>query len=299
MIGSVEMQDRLYILRVSSNKKLQIKTIKSPHITNTINFTASDLKTFWHFRLGHASTKSTDVIKNKFAFVKYNKFFICEVCHFAKQKRLPFPPIASESKKMFWFDSCWYVDVWEPYSISLINGHKYFLTIVLCQQIEVNLIQEHENVFLLVLKRGQMDILCWIFNQDKCLCLGMLSFMNMFSHIKGLRILAMKLTILTFIIKVLLQKISMFWVSHHKSFLHLVIMLKITVIMTMNEKTNMFWVSHHKLFFHPMVMLIVTMNHTFRFQKKFLPTETKTLIEIMKQHSQFKWVLEQKDHLSI
>jgi len=101
MIGSVEMQDRLYILRVSSNKKLQIKTIKSPHITNTINFTASDLKTFWHFRLGHASTKSTDVIKNKFAFVKYNKFFICEVCHFAKQKRLPFPPIASESKKMF------------------------------------------------------------------------------------------------------------------------------------------------------------------------------------------------------
>ena len=46
MIGSTKMQDRLYIIRVPSYQKLQIKPIKSSHITNTINFTISDLEIF-------------------------------------------------------------------------------------------------------------------------------------------------------------------------------------------------------------------------------------------------------------
>jgi len=32
--------------------------------------------------------------------------------------------------------------------------------LAVCQQIEVNLIQWHQNVFLLVLKGGQKDIFC-------------------------------------------------------------------------------------------------------------------------------------------
>ena len=90
MIGSTEMQGRLYILRVPSYQNLQIKPVKSPYITNIVNFTASDLETLWHFRLGHVSNKSLDVIKNKFPFVKYKKSFICDICHFTKQKRLIF-----------------------------------------------------------------------------------------------------------------------------------------------------------------------------------------------------------------
>jgi len=99
MIVSIEMQDKLYILRVHCYQNLQIKPVKSLHITNTVNFTASDLKNLWHFRLGHVSIKSIDVIKNKFPFVKYNKSFACDVCHFAKQKRLPFSLSTSKSKK--------------------------------------------------------------------------------------------------------------------------------------------------------------------------------------------------------
>jgi len=68
---------------------------KSSHITNTINFTTSDLETLWHFQLGHASNKCIDVIKNNFPFVKYDKSFVCDVCHFAKQKRLLFSLSAS------------------------------------------------------------------------------------------------------------------------------------------------------------------------------------------------------------
>jgi len=70
VIGSAEMQGRLYILRVPSYKNLHIKPVKSSHITNTANFTTSDLEILWHFWLGHVSNKSLDVIKNKFPFVK-------------------------------------------------------------------------------------------------------------------------------------------------------------------------------------------------------------------------------------
>jgi len=124
MIGCVEMQDRLYILRIPSNQNLQIKLVKSSHITNTVNFTTSDLENLWHFRLGHVSNKSINVIKNKFPFVKYNKSF---VCHFVKQKRLPFSLSTSKSKKCF---DLIHVNLWGPYSIPSIHGHKYFLTIV-------------------------------------------------------------------------------------------------------------------------------------------------------------------------
>jgi len=44
MIGSADMLDRLYILKILSYHKLQIKLVKSPHITNTMNFTASDFE---------------------------------------------------------------------------------------------------------------------------------------------------------------------------------------------------------------------------------------------------------------
>jgi len=63
MIGSAEMQGRLYILRVPFYQNLQIKPVKSPHITNIVNFTASDLETLWHFRLGHVSNKNLKLLR--------------------------------------------------------------------------------------------------------------------------------------------------------------------------------------------------------------------------------------------
>jgi len=81
----------------------------------------------WHFQLGHVSYKSLDVIKNKFPFVKYNKSFICDICHFAKKKKLPFSLSSSKSKKCF---DLIHVDVWGPYSFTSILGHKYFFIIV-------------------------------------------------------------------------------------------------------------------------------------------------------------------------
>ena len=87
MIGIAKTQDRLYILRIPSYQKFQIKPLECTHTINTVNVSASDLETLWHFQLGHISNKCIDVIKNKFPFVKYNKSFVCDVCHFVKQKK--------------------------------------------------------------------------------------------------------------------------------------------------------------------------------------------------------------------
>ena len=43
IIGSAKMQDRLYILRIPSYQKFQIKPLESTHIINTVNVSASDL----------------------------------------------------------------------------------------------------------------------------------------------------------------------------------------------------------------------------------------------------------------
>jgi len=56
-------------------------------------------KPFDIFQLGHVS-KSLNVIQNKFPFVKYNKSFICDICHIVKQNILLFPLSASKFKKI-------------------------------------------------------------------------------------------------------------------------------------------------------------------------------------------------------
>jgi len=126
-------------------------------------------------------------------------------------------------------------------------------------------------------KRGKKYMFCWIFNPEKFLCVGMLYFMNIFFHIKRLRILVIKLTVLTFFIKILLSKTNLFWVNLHKPFLY-------PLHAPCDNVEN---------------KVIITMNQTLRFQKKFAPRVTKTSMKLMKQHSQFEWVPEQKDHLNI
>ena len=52
---------------------------------------------------------------------------ICEICPLAKHKRFPFPFHNHVSKFPFDLIHC---DIWCPYVVPTIAGHKYFLTIV-------------------------------------------------------------------------------------------------------------------------------------------------------------------------
>ena len=65
---------------------------------------------------------------NKFVFgLNPNKAACCDICHFAKQKRLSFPNSSHVSHCLFDLVHC---DLWGPFSVPTIEGYKYFLTIV-------------------------------------------------------------------------------------------------------------------------------------------------------------------------
>jgi len=80
----------------------------------------------------------------------------------------------------------------------------------LYQEMKANLIQGHQNVFLLVLKGGTKGYILLNIQSKEIFVYRDVVSMNMFFHIKRLRILEIKLTIQAFMIKVLLQKINLF-----------------------------------------------------------------------------------------
>ena len=57
----------------------------------------------------------------------FNKSNCCEVCHFSKEKRLPFPSSSHVSVQPFELVHC---DLWGPFSTCTVEGFRYFLTIV-------------------------------------------------------------------------------------------------------------------------------------------------------------------------
>ncbi|XP_035832785.1 uncharacterized protein LOC110877381 [Helianthus annuus] len=87
-------------------------------------FNKAETIKLWHSRLGHPADQALNVLN-----LKSDKANIdpCEVCHKAKQHRVPFP--LSEHKTSRVGDLI-HLDVWGPYKVSSIEGFKYFLTVV-------------------------------------------------------------------------------------------------------------------------------------------------------------------------
>lgn len=84
----------------------------------------------WHKRLGHApyivlqhinSPDISSTITNK------TKLQACDICHKAKQTRLPFPISTSITSAKF---ELIHADVWGPYSEPSLSGTNYMLTLV-------------------------------------------------------------------------------------------------------------------------------------------------------------------------
>jgi hypothetical protein len=79
-------------------------------------------------RLGHPSHKSLQTISNIFPFVSCNdNVSPCDSCHFAKQRKLPFPDSITCTNDVF---NILHADLWGPFSTISMLGHKYFLTLV-------------------------------------------------------------------------------------------------------------------------------------------------------------------------
>lgn len=118
MIGKGRRLHNLYILELEDN---QCNIVASNSV--------SSMYDLWHKRLGHPSLVKTQILHQELS-IPYSVFdhdFHCEVCHLAKQKRLPFVSHKNMSVEPF---ALIHIDIWGPFHIQTLSGHKYFLTIV-------------------------------------------------------------------------------------------------------------------------------------------------------------------------
>ncbi|XP_071727271.1 uncharacterized protein [Rutidosis leptorrhynchoides] len=81
----------------------------------------------WHARLGHLSDQVLNVLKNKLSLKGDFNTEPCEICHKAKQTRLPFPLSEQKTKSL---GDLIHLDLWGPFKIQSKEGFKYFLTVV-------------------------------------------------------------------------------------------------------------------------------------------------------------------------
>ena len=120
-IGSVDVRGGLY--------QLIPHHFKSHFIYSTIIHPKCDVIPIdlWHFHLGHLSNTRLHTMQQLYPCLTINKDFTCTTCHYAKQRKLSFSSSHSTASRPF---SLLHMDIWGPYSIPSIHGHRFFLTIV-------------------------------------------------------------------------------------------------------------------------------------------------------------------------
>jgi len=66
-------------------------------------------------------------LQSLFPIVHVDSKAICDVCHFAKHRKLLFPESCNKAEKPF---DLIHFDIWGPISISSIHNYSYFLTAI-------------------------------------------------------------------------------------------------------------------------------------------------------------------------
>ena len=124
MIGLAKLIDGLYYLIVSKSEWFLHTDFLHANSSVATPITSSNI---WHFRLEHLSRKRLNVLNHKFPFISKHVNELCDVCHLAKQRKLPYSNSASRASKAF---KLIHLDIWGPFSKISVHGHKYFLTIL-------------------------------------------------------------------------------------------------------------------------------------------------------------------------
>ncbi|KAF7821898.1 Retrovirus-related Pol polyprotein from transposon TNT 1-94 [Senna tora] len=137
VIAVAKVKKNLYILEKKSFYPHIIKEVLAQYDSNlhfanhilacnlssSINESSFSL---WHQRLGHCPATVIDKI-DSFQIDKSSQIPICDVCHLAKQHRLPFPKSHTKSEKAL---EKIHVDLWGPYAVPSLTQAHYVLTIV-------------------------------------------------------------------------------------------------------------------------------------------------------------------------
>lgn len=66
-------------------------------------------------------------LHSEFPFVSVDSKAVCDVCHYARHKRLPYSLSHNKAAKPY---DLIHFDIWGPLSIQSIHGHTCFLTAV-------------------------------------------------------------------------------------------------------------------------------------------------------------------------
>jgi hypothetical protein len=77
--------------------------------------------------LGHVSRKRLSHMSNIYPSLTFDHKATCDICHFAKQKQLPFSNSLSIASNKF---ELLHFDIWDPLSITSVHNYRYFLTIL-------------------------------------------------------------------------------------------------------------------------------------------------------------------------
>jgi hypothetical protein len=126
MIGLGEQVGGLYRLVLDTSKYQLPNTLSVNNVTisNNSNIPTSAL---WHFRLGYISNKRLNHMSQLYPTLTVDSHATCDICQFAKQKKLPFTSsvfVASSKFELIHFD------IWGPIAVTSIHNHRYFLTIL-------------------------------------------------------------------------------------------------------------------------------------------------------------------------
>jgi len=134
MIGLGENLNCIYILvvNVDSSKSSSFHCFNKNVSTVCNNFAQSNSlviprSALWHFRLGHLSHQRLSQMQSLYPYISCNNKDVSDICHLAKQKKLPFSPslsIASSKSELLHFN------IWGPLAFLSIHDHKYFLTVI-------------------------------------------------------------------------------------------------------------------------------------------------------------------------
>lgn len=86
-IGSGKLKHGLYHLDYGGGKVVPVVS----HVNATVDssYTIPN-SAIWHFHFGHASSTKIDMLSKNFPAIHVNKSLVCDICHLARQRRLPF-----------------------------------------------------------------------------------------------------------------------------------------------------------------------------------------------------------------
>nr|KYP53203.1 Retrovirus-related Pol polyprotein from transposon TNT 1-94 [Cajanus cajan] len=126
MIGLANLKDGLFVIVLAEKHQPQGDESSIKYCCSSSDSTTNS-NILCHYRLGHVSNFQFKLLTLKFPFIKYSEVSPCDICHSVRQRKLPYKLSESHSNEIF---DLLHADIWEPYAIPSLYGHKYFLTLV-------------------------------------------------------------------------------------------------------------------------------------------------------------------------